>query len=318
MFGAMGLCLVVHCAALFSNSFIVAGRAVAHFLYTTLLLLWGVWGVCWWDNAGSPARERARGVAPSPRGQIEGQWCTARLVAVVSMMCLGRMALEYVALSHEKGAREAGDTSVRATLGLAFLIFAQESGGARKRSALAVCSRTISFMAKTSQKSLCIVSLYNTYSRALTFEKVCQCVFVFWALQLSQRLEGASRWLRLGVPRVAYLIALVELSSILAAAVRGRQVGQQAQVADSSAGSAMGARGTQSEVPAVGGEWGGGVVEPLNAVVESMVPVAALIFGADSAPVLGAAVAVLRLLPFVTDGHPEGQSLREMLVRRVI
>ena len=63
---------------------------------------------------------------------------------------------------------------------------------------------------------------------------------------------------------------------------------------------------------------GGGGVEPLNAVVESMVPVAALIFGADSAPVLGAAVAVLRLLPFVTDGHPEGQSLREMLVRRVI
>ena len=60
MFGAMGLCLVVHCAALFSNSFIVAGRAVAHFLYTTLLLLWGVWGVCWWDNASSPARERAR------------------------------------------------------------------------------------------------------------------------------------------------------------------------------------------------------------------------------------------------------------------
>ena len=89
------------------------------------------------------------------------------------------------------------------------------------------------------------------------------------------------------MPRVAYLIALVELSSFLAAAVRSSQVGQKAQVADRSAGSARGA-------------------------------VAALIFGADSAPVLGAAVAVLRLLPFVTDGHPEGQSLREMLVRRVL
>ena len=165
--GAMRLCLVVHCAALFSNSFIVAGRAVAHFLYTTLLLLCGVWGVCWWDNAGSPARKRAL----STRGQMEGQCCTGRLVAVVSMMFLGRIALEYVALSHEKGAREAGDTSVRAALGLAFLIFAQESGGTRKRSALAACSRVISFMASNSQKSLCIVNLNRKCSRVLTFRR---------------------------------------------------------------------------------------------------------------------------------------------------
>ena len=40
---AMGLCLALHCASLFSNSFILAGRAVAHFLLTTLLLLWGAW-----------------------------------------------------------------------------------------------------------------------------------------------------------------------------------------------------------------------------------------------------------------------------------
>ena len=50
-----------------------------------------------------------------------------------------------------------------------------------------------------------------------------------------------------------------------------------------------------------------------------MVPVAALIFGADSAPVLAAAVAVMRLLPFVTNSrctnsHREGQALRGMLV----
>ena len=115
---------------------------------------------------------------------------------------------------------------------------------------------------------------------------------------------------------MAYFIALVELSSLFTAAVRDPG-GKGHQTPGSAAGGAAGGRGRGRAVTkAVGG--GEEAVRPLNAVVESMVPVAALIFGADSAPVLAMAVAVLRLLPFVTNSrtspHPVGQALRGMLV----
>lgn len=55
------------------------------------------------------------------------------------------------------------------------------------------------------------------------------------------------------------------------------------------------------------------LVDPLAPAVESLIPSAALIFGADSAPVLAAAIALVRLTGFVADRHPLGPLLAELL-----
>lgn len=147
--------LVLHCAHLFSNSFIVAGRAVAHFLFSSLLLFWAVCAVL----AGPPGRMR-----------------DMRAVGVVMMMVASRVALEHVARSHEKGVQEASTTSANAAAGLVLLIVAQEAGrsGCDKRGAVMRGARLVS----------------------------CVCVAVLWFLQLSQRLEHVSAWVRLGIPRL--------------------------------------------------------------------------------------------------------------------
>lgn len=132
-----------------------------------------------------------------------------------------------------------------------------------------------------------------------------------------------------------YLIACIELCHILVSTILRRHVDDASPPAATSQGGGRGGEASSQQNGAralatarvVGGGTGSGEgvgvgVEPLSPVAESMVPVAALILGADSAPTLAGAVALMRLAPFVTyttqDSHSQhsaaGQLISEMLV----
>ena len=144
----------------------------------------------------------------------------------------------------------------------------------------------------------------------------------------------ASAWVRLGLPRLVYLLAIAQLFYVARQrAPRAREVGRGHRTVAAPQGRPSGRgrlspgrrKGTEVEgfkqaseaalLPAwlawpVETSWS---VEPLSPAVESLVPAAALIYGADSAPILAVVVALMRLVAFVTDGHPLGPFLAELL-----
>jgi hypothetical protein len=93
-------------------------RQVAHFLLTTLLLLWGAWVV--------PARQGD--------GSLK-QLCNAQLPCILASLVVSRVALPYVARSHEKGVREAASCALHASLGhlLCPFVHARDRSRARRR-----------------------------------------------------------------------------------------------------------------------------------------------------------------------------------------
>ena len=145
--------------------------------------------------------------------------------------------------------------------GLALLMVALEGGAGRRRSALATGARRVSVL----------------------------CVAGFWSLQLSQQLEAVSWCVRLGLPRLVYLLAGAELFCLVtvpalehlfaSSSFKYRLFAPETAFLHHLFAASLGWRGDGE------GEQGA-VPEPLSCTVECMVPVAALVFGADSTPIL--------------------------------
>ena len=158
-----------------------------------------------------------------------------------------------------------------------------------------------------------------TAARCISFAAVA----AFWALQLSQQLESASAWLRLGLPRLVYALAFIQLFHVWRQPAQA--LPQRRGRADAGASSRQINRRETSPKRISNTNVAGLAQEPssleeldpLSPIVECLIPSAALIFGADSAPVLAAAVALLRLVGFVTKGHPLGPLLAEFLTCQV-
>jgi hypothetical protein len=183
-------------------------------------------------------------------------------------------------------------------------------------------------------------SALMTAARCISFAAVA----AFWALQLSQQLESASAWLRLGLPRLVYALAFIQLFHVWRqpaqalpqrrgradAGASSRQINRRetspkrisnTNVAglaqEPSSRALIGSRALKSPHRLAQEPSSLEELDPLSPIVECLIPSAALIFGADSAPVLAAAVALLRLVGFVTKGHPLGPLLAEFLTCQV-
>ena len=295
------VCLCLHCGALFSNSFILAGRGVSHFLFATLLASWGVWVVfgaadwSWVQASGTSAMRSAKLRAEGL--DAEGRGCgLLPLYAVGAASVLARAGLSYVARSHDKGVQEAASTGVNACVGLVTLLLSHCLGhGTRStrswRSAAADAA------------GLCALA----------------AVGVFWALQLSGRLESVSAWVRLGLPRAVYLFAVLGVVVPLAHEEEHSVAAQTKKKALRPRTPAPGSPRLQTLAPCKNGQgtdgWQGNrfTVPRLGWEAAALSPAAALILGADSAPVLGAATILLRLLHCVTDEQPAGTVVFEAL-----
>ncbi|KAJ1480503.1 hypothetical protein T484DRAFT_1810423 [Baffinella frigidus] len=101
----LAVCAVARCVALFSNSFIVAERSVAHFLLASLLISWALWG------------------APRARGAQGGSAAGARerVGRVVGCLVVARAAAAHTAMAHEKCIQEASTAAVSAAAGMVVL-----------------------------------------------------------------------------------------------------------------------------------------------------------------------------------------------------
>ena len=165
----MCVCLALRCGALFSNSYIVADRAVAHFVFVTLLLAWALKGLGARRRVEAQearSKEEVRG-GGREKDSLHGGGGTGSgdVVAVGTMLVLARACLGHVARSHDKGAGEGGSAVTAAAAvcnavgGLVLLMLALVV----PYCALVACTRGLCFSCSDSS-ALFALALLDTYA----------------------------------------------------------------------------------------------------------------------------------------------------------
>jgi len=171
------LCFLLYCASLFSNSYIISGRAVAHFLSCTCCILFLLHILSRPDGNSRQQEEQEKPRRALPLDSLLPLSVrTNKNISVLLVLLLLRVSLFHTAKSHEKGTLQASSTAVSATLEILLLLMSP---------------------LPSSQSSF--KPLLHVFSVML--------VGFYWSLQLLQLLEASPALLRLGIPRTIYMFA---------------------------------------------------------------------------------------------------------------